>query len=83
MALTADSLVMIFALPLGYLLVAWSSAKPPSFVKLYLIGAGLGLLGLYLPNLFVRAKADRRREAIVHGFPDCLDLLLVCVESGL
>jgi tight adherence protein C len=80
---TLIRLVMIFALPLGYLVVAWSSATPPSFVKLYLIGAGLGLLGLYLPNLFVQAKADRRREAIVHGFPDCLDLLLVCVESGL
>jgi tight adherence protein C len=36
-----------------------------------------------VPNLFIRAKADRRREAIVNGFPDCLDLMLVCVEAGL
>jgi tight adherence protein C len=27
--------------------------------------------------------ADRRKEAITNGFPDCLDLLLVCVEAGL
>ncbi|NNK46710.1 MAG: type II secretion system F family protein, partial [Altererythrobacter sp.] len=29
------------------------------------------------------AKADRRREEIVNGFPDSLDLMLVCVEAGL
>ena len=40
-------------------------------------------MGLYIPNLFIRAKADRRKEDIVNGFPDCLDLLLVCVEAGL
>ena len=48
-----------------------------------MIGSVLALIGLYLPNLYVRAKADRRREAIINGFPDCLDLLLICVESGL
>ena len=59
------------------------SAEPPTFLKMYLIGSGLAALGLFLPSLFVQAKADRRKEAIVNGFPDCLDLLLVCVESGL
>jgi tight adherence protein C len=40
-------------------------------------------LGLYIPNLFIRAKADRRQTEIVNGFPDALDLMLVCVEAGL
>jgi tight adherence protein C len=40
-------------------------------------------LGLYLPNLFVRAKADRRQRDLINGFPDALDLMLVCVEAGL
>ncbi len=80
---TLSRLAMIFVLPMGYLMLAFSGDEPPSFFKLYLIGSGLALLGLYLPNLYVEAKADRRRTAIMHGFPDCLDLLLVCVESGL
>src|SRR5690606_25875872 len=46
-------------------------------------GSVLALLGLYVPNLFISAKADRRREAVTNGFPDCLDLILVCVEAGL
>jgi len=47
------------------------------------MGVGLALFGLYAPNLFISAKADRRREAVVNGFPDSLDLMLVCVEAGL
>ena len=36
-----------------------------------------------MPSLFVRAKADRRQREIINGFPDALDLMLVCVEAGL
>jgi len=80
---TLVRLALIFLLPLGYLLVSFLGGTMPSFLKLYLVGGLLALLGLYLPNVYVQARADRRREAIVNGFPDCLDLLLVCVESGL
>ena len=52
-------------------------------MSLYVYGGGFALLGLYLPNLFVSAKAGRRREEITNGFPDCLDLMLVAVEAGL
>jgi tight adherence protein C len=52
-------------------------------LKLYLIGAGLAVMGLYLPNLWVSARASRRQQELVNGFPDALDLMLVCVEAGL
>ncbi|MCT2559388.1 type II secretion system F family protein [Tsuneonella sp. YG55] len=80
---TLVRLGLIFVLPLAYVALAFSGDDPPSFLKVYLVGSILALVGLYVPNLYVRAKADRRREAIINGFPDCLDLLLVCVESGL
>lgn len=80
---TLTRLVMIFLLPVAYIALAYSSAQPPSFMELYLIGSALALLGLYLPSLYVQAKADRRHLEIVNGFPDCLDLMLVCVEAGL
>lgn len=80
---TLARLVLIFVIPLGYVLLTYSSGKPPSFLKLYLVGSALAALGLFLPTLYVEARADRRKEAIINGFPDCLDLLLVCVESGL
>lgn len=80
---TLTRLALIFLVPAGYLLIALTSPEPPSFLKIYMICAFLALLGLYIPNLFVQAKADRRKQAIVNGFPDSLDLMLVCVESGL
>ncbi|QGN54462.1 type II secretion system F family protein [Novosphingobium sp. Gsoil 351] len=80
---TLVRLALVFVLPLGYVALAYSGDQPPSFFKTYAIGVGLALLGLYMPNLYVRARADRRREEIINGFPDCLDLILVCVEAGL
>lgn len=80
---TLVRLALVFLLPLGYVLLAYSGEDTPSFFKVYLIGSFLAFLGLYIPSLFVRARADRRREEIVNGFPDCLDLTLVCVEAGL
>lgn len=80
---TLTRLVLVLLLPATYVLLASAGGQELSFFKLYLFGSGLALLGLYLPNLFVTARADRRREAITNGFPDCLDLMLVCVEAGL
>jgi tight adherence protein C len=40
-------------------------------------------LGYYAPNVYISNKASKRRESIVGAFPDTLDLLLICVESGM
>jgi tight adherence protein C len=40
-------------------------------------------LGMYLPMLFVKNKISRRQLSIKRAFPDALDLLLICVESGM
>lgn len=42
----------------------------------------LALIGFYLPDLWLRLRIVRRKEEIVKGFPDALDLLVVCVEAG-
>ena len=80
---TLVRIVMTFALPGLYLLSVAASPEPPSVLQLYLFAAGAAVGGFYLPSLFVQAKADRRKTAIINGFPDALDLLLVCVEAGL
>lgn len=80
---TMVRLGMVFLLPGAYLLLTALSDEETSFLKLYIISTGLAAMGLYMPNLFVQARIDRRKEAIELGFPDCLDLMLVCVEAGL
>ena len=44
---------------------------------------GAALLGFYLPDLFLNNMIARRQQSIMRAFPDALDLLLICVESGM
>lgn len=74
---------LVIVLPSLYVLASIGSGADITILRLYLIGSACALVGLYLPALIVRARADRRREAITNGFPDCLDLMLICVEAGL
>ena len=80
---TLVRLVMIVALPLLVLTFYWVMGSSPSLFKLYISLLIAAALGLYLPNIFIRAKADRRQKEIINAFPDALDLMLVCVEAGL
>ncbi|MBW8755688.1 MAG: type II secretion system F family protein [Sphingomonadales bacterium] len=80
---TLARLALTLGLPLILVAATVFRGEAPSLLKLYLFGAGLAVLGLYLPNLWVSARASRRQEQIVNGFPDALDLMLVCVEAGL
>jgi len=41
------------------------------------------LFGFYLPDLFVSNMISRRQTSIMQAFPDALDLMLICVESGM
>ena len=39
--------------------------------------------GFYGPNLFVENLITKRRASIMRAFPDSLDMMLICVESGM
>ena len=43
---------------------------------------GPGAAGYYLPQYWVQRRLQTRKEEIVSGFPDALDLMLGCVEAG-
>ena len=45
-----------------------------------LFGAGAGF---YLPNVYVSNLGSKRQKSIMRAFPDALDLMLICVESGM
>ncbi|WP_310498702.1 type II secretion system F family protein [Sandarakinorhabdus sp.] len=74
---------MTLGLPIFLLAFIALSGSWPAPGKLYMLLTGAAIFGLYLPNLIVQGKADRRKQEILNGFPDTLDLLLVCIEAGL
>ena len=80
---TLIRLVLVIALPVLVMAYFWLSGSSPSMMKLYIWLIAGAALGLYLPAVYVSAKADRRQQALVNAFPDALDLMLVCVEAGL
>ncbi len=50
--------------------------------KTVLYALGPGFLGYYLPKYWVTKRVGQRKEKITQGFPDSLDMMLVCVEAG-
>ena len=54
----------------------------PTLIK---IGACIfaAYFGMHLPYLFLKNRIERRQLSIRRAFPDALDLLLICVESGM
>ncbi len=41
-----------------------------------------GFVGYYAPQYWITKRIQKREEEITAGFPDSLDLMLVCVEAG-
>ncbi|PSL17662.1 type II secretion system F family protein [Shimia abyssi] len=43
---------------------------------------GPGVIGYMMPKYWVTRRVEARKEEITAGFPDSLDMMLVCVEAG-
>ena len=65
----------------GYALFA-SMSEGISTTKLILSVLVPGDVGYYLPKYWVAKRVTSRQGEIQNGFPDALDMLLVCVEAG-
>src|SRR4051812_39157334 len=54
-----------------------------SFNMKLLAAVGAAAVGYYSPDLYVSNRMQKRRDSIMRAFPDALDLMLICVESGM
>ena len=75
------------ALPIGFALAAlfyviMFGGHLALQMKLAAVVGGAAL-GYYAPNLYLKNLADNRRTKIMAAFPDSLDMMLICVESGM
>jgi tight adherence protein C len=74
-------IIMGATLPLIMTAVVWGTqADPTNKIMAVLAAAGLGFFG---PNEYVSIVARRRQKAIQRALANALDLMVVCVESGL
>ncbi len=72
---------VLFLLAMVYLFLVLKLDQSP-FVKL-VIASVVGASGVYAPTLYLRNKITKRQTELRLAWPDALDLLLICVESGM
>lgn len=77
-----------FGLGIGFLLLGLiyalvQSANGDLGTQMLVISIiGPGAAGYYLPRYWVNRRLQARQQEITSGFPDALDMMLVCVEAG-
>ncbi len=72
---------IVFLIALVYLFFIGNVPYPPMIR--FLMAVGAGFVGFYLPNVFIENLAQKRQTSIKQSFPDALDMLLICVQSGM
>jgi tight adherence protein C len=77
--MTAPIAALLFAVFYVFVLV---ELNQPPLVKVGICLAAT-YVGLQLPSLMLKNQIGRRQLQIRRAFPDALDLLLICVESGM
>ncbi|WP_105373900.1 type II secretion system F family protein [Neorhizobium huautlense] len=82
-------LVARFLLPFAFLAAAvvWifvlgNLASRPLPIRM-LAAIVVAYIGFYAPNIYVTNLVNKRQASIKRAWPDALDLMLICVESGI
>ncbi len=69
-------------LALGLIYTLLTAGEQTDATKAALTTLVPGLVGYYLPRYWINKRIGSRQAEIQNGFPDSLDLMLVCVEAG-
>jgi len=74
---------LMIILTLCFFILRFSFFKIMSYQMTLFIGVFTALIGFYIPDIWLRQKADKRKEKILIALPDALDLLIISVEAGM
>ena len=73
---------LFFGAAATYVFVLGGLAEQPMFIKLF-VCVVVAYGGFYAPVLYISNIATKRKQSIQLAWPDALDLMLICVESGM
>src|ERR1700726_1714532 len=73
--------IVMLLVSLFYIFIVLQLDYPP-MIK-FAMSIGCAYMGMQSPNLFLKNKIQHRQLSLKRAFPDALDLLLICVESGM
>jgi tight adherence protein C len=75
--------LLAVALPTAFLMAGVVFFKTMNSSHMLFGPMFLAAFGLFLPDIWLRFKTSGRKERLARGFPDALDLMVVCVETGM
>ena len=70
-----------FVIALVYLFTM-DSHELPGMIR-FCMAVAAGYVGFHIPGIFISNLIQRRQDLLGNAFPDALDLLLICVQSGM
>lgn len=73
--------VLLFLIAFAYFGFMAPGGRPQFLNLLYAIM--VGLVGSYLPVVMLKNNIQKRQSSVRRAWPDALDLMLLCVESGM
>jgi len=76
-------ILLTVAAAVGVLLVVPVVAPQTGIQSVVILAFGAAMMGYFAPVFYLSRRVRLRQTSIREGFPDALDMLLVCVESGL
>jgi tight adherence protein C len=82
-AFFATRLASAVVLGLGTVLLVPMLRPDTTATNLWMSALGLGIAGYFAPNFYLRRRIARRANEHRMGFPDFMDLMVVCAEAGL
>lgn len=77
-----------FILPFIFLALAFTwvfvlgNLAEQSFIVRLMAVLLFGYIGFYAPNIYISNRVTKRQLSIKRAWPDALDLMLICIESG-
>jgi tight adherence protein C len=75
-------ILLVILLPVLYLVFYGLPLEKDNLTRIALVLI-FAILGFLLPSYWLSRKVKKRQTQIFHDLPDVLDLMTVCVESGL
>ena len=78
----AAKVLLVLVVPV----VIWMALRPLPQIdqwQLWSLSAIGLILAMLLPNWWLERRVQRRQARLRNGFPDALDMLVICVEAGL
>jgi len=75
--------VVCSATMIGLGVVIFIALPPSLMLQKVAFGLLFGILGIFIPRLWLSGKVKSRQKTVIKAMPDALDLITTCVEAGL